>query len=154
MYPYFSSKRHPCHHASSSSCETKDFRDWEFWTPPQLLSRMGLSLKPTNQHETFIHQEEPEDLMDTSSLSVEDIKIKKEQERANCYGFDVSILIEEEENIRVYWHSSFKWYRLSLIIFFPQDDSDSDWRWSQTSSYWKKACVICETENLTSRIMN
>lgn len=63
---------------------------------------MGLSLKPTNQHETFIHQEESEDLMDTSSLSVEDIKIKKEQERANCYGFDVSILIEEEENIRVY----------------------------------------------------
>ena len=27
--------------------------------------------------------------MDTASLSVEDIKIKKEQERANCYGFDV-----------------------------------------------------------------
>ena len=57
----------------------------------------GVSLKPTNQHETLIHQEEPEDLMDTSSLSVEDIKIKKEQERANCYGFDVRTLIDEEE---------------------------------------------------------
>ena len=33
------------------------------------------------------------DLMDTSSLSVEDIKIKKEQDRANCYGFDVRILV-------------------------------------------------------------
>ena len=32
--------------------------------------------------------------MDTSSLSVEDIKIKKEQERANCYGFDVRISLE------------------------------------------------------------
>jgi len=35
-----------------------------------------------------IMEEEPDDLMDTASLSVEDIKIKKEQERANCYGFD------------------------------------------------------------------
>ena len=34
------------------------------------------------------------DLMDTSSLSVEDIKIKKEQEMANCYGFDVRILMQ------------------------------------------------------------
>lgn len=32
------------------------------------------------------------DLMDTSSLSV-DIEIKKEQDRANCYGFDVRILV-------------------------------------------------------------
>ena len=35
--------------------------------------------------------------MDTASLSVEEIKIKKEQERANCYGFDVRTLIDEEE---------------------------------------------------------
>jgi len=33
--------------------------------------------------------EEPDEvLMDTQSLSVADIKVKKEQERANCYGFD------------------------------------------------------------------
>ena len=50
---------------------------------------------PKHQHDTINHQEEPEDLMDTSSLSVEDIKIKKEQERANCYGFDVRILIQK-----------------------------------------------------------
>ena len=42
---------------------------------------------------TLAQQEEHEDLMDTSSLSVEDIKIKKELERANCYGFDVRLLI-------------------------------------------------------------
>ena len=39
-------------------------------------------------------QEEPDDLMDTASLSVEDIKIKKEQERANCYGFDVRFFLK------------------------------------------------------------
>ena len=39
----------------------------------------------------FIHQEEPEDLMDTTSPSVEDIKIK--EERANYNGFEVRILV-------------------------------------------------------------
>ena len=50
--------------------------------------------------------------MDTSSLSVEDIKIKKEQERANCYGFDVRISIE---TILPFFLSSFP---ASLIISF------------------------------------
>ena len=57
-------------------------------------------------------QEEPEDMMDTSSLSVEDIKIKKEQERANCYGFDVRISLE---TILPFFLSSFP---ASLIISF------------------------------------
>ena len=75
---------------------------------------------PKHQHDTINHQEEPEDLMDTSSLSVEDIKIKKEQERANCYGFDVRILIQKSLFLSTFPAS------LSLIISFPQDDSDSD----------------------------
>ena len=50
--------------------------------------------------------------MDTSSLSVEDIKIKKEQERANCYGFDVRISLE---TILPFFLSSFP---ASLIISF------------------------------------
>ena len=52
--------------------------------------------------------------MDTSSLSVEDIKIKKEQERANCYGFDVRISIE---TILPFFLSSFP-ASLTLIISF------------------------------------
>ena len=51
-------------------------------------------------------------MMDTSSLSVEDIKIKKEQERANCYGFDVRISLE---TILPFFLSSFP---ASLIISF------------------------------------
>lgn len=35
-----------------------------------------------------IMEEGDESLMDTTGLTVEDLKIKKEQERANCYGFD------------------------------------------------------------------
>ena len=38
----------------------------------------------------FVHQEDPEDLIDTTSPFVEDIKI--EQERANCNGFEVRLL--------------------------------------------------------------
>ena len=53
-------------------------------------------------------------MMDTSSLSVEDIKIKKEQERANCYGFDVRISIE---TILPFFLSSFP-ASLTLIISF------------------------------------
>ena len=52
--------------------------------------------------------------MDTSSLSVEDIKIKKEQERANCYGFDVRISLE---TILPFFLSSFP-ASLTLIISF------------------------------------
>ena len=48
--------------------------------------------KSTNhQHALFIHQEDPEDLLDTTIPSVEDIKI--EQERTNCKGFEVRIYI-------------------------------------------------------------
>ena len=54
--------------------------------------------------------------MDTASLSVEDIKIKKEQERANCYGFDVRSIL---------FISSLSLYWCFHRIFF-QDDSDSD----------------------------
>ena len=43
--------------------------------------------------------------MDTASLSVEDIKIKKEQERANCYGFDVR-------------HKLFTYLMVSSRLFF------------------------------------
>ena len=57
------------------------------------LKKYLISLKTVMQSLTLAQQEEHEDLMDTSSLSVEDIKIKKEQERANCYGFDVRLLI-------------------------------------------------------------
>ena len=55
--------------------------------------------------------------MDTASLSVEDIKIKKEQERANCYGFDVRHkLLASSFSLNWWFHH----------VFF-QDDSDSDW---------------------------
>jgi len=36
----------------------------------------------------IMEESEEHNLMDSSGLSVEDLKIKKEQERANCYGFD------------------------------------------------------------------
>ena len=60
--------------------------------------------------------------MDTSSLGVEDIKIKKEQERANCYGFDVRLLILK----LIFFHCSASFWNLHLIISCGQDDSDSD----------------------------
>ena len=62
--------------------------------------------------------------MDSSSLIGEDIKIKKEQDRANCYGFDVRILIKTK----------------SLIISLPQDDSDLKIKSNKQSR--KKASVI------------
>ena len=63
--------------------------------------------------------------MDTASLSVEDIKIKKEQERANCYGFDVRHkLFASSWSLNWWFHH----------VFF-QDDSDSDWREKNQPNY-------------------
>ena len=54
--------------------------------------------------------------MDTASLSVEDIKIKKEQERANCYGFDVRHkLFASSLSLNCCFHHVF-FFRMTLTL--------------------------------------
>ena len=53
--------------------------------------------------------------MDTASLSVEDIKIKKEQERANCYGFDVRSMLFIL-SLSLYWCFHRIFFRMTLTL--------------------------------------
>ena len=61
--------------------------------------------------------------MDTASLSVEDIKIKKEQERANCYGFDVRSILSISSS-SLYWCFHRIFFRMTLTLTEQRNQSN------------------------------